>query len=48
MDKFLKEILFKLNEIDTALRMNVNQSSKAFQAYTQMEITVITMEGFKK
>jgi hypothetical protein len=48
MDKFLEEILFKLNEIDTALRMIVNQACKAFEAYAKMEITVITLKGFKK
>jgi hypothetical protein len=48
MDKFIEEILFKLNEIDTALRMIVNQACKAFEAYAKMEITVITLKGFKK
>jgi tetratricopeptide (TPR) repeat protein len=41
LDKFLEEILLKLNEIDTALKMNVDQASKAYNAYFQMEITVI-------
>ena len=41
-------MLFKLNEIDTALRMLVNQNCKGFEAYAKMEITVITMKGFKK
>jgi len=41
MDKFLEEVLLKLNEIDTALRMHVDQASKAYKTYFQMEITVI-------
>ncbi len=47
MDKFLEEILLKLNEIDIALKMNVDQASKAYNAYFQMEITVIKI-GEKK
>jgi len=31
----------KFNEIDNAVRMNVDKASKAFKAYFQMEITVI-------
>ena len=41
MDRFLEEILLKFNEIDNAVRMNVDKASKAFKAYFQMEITVI-------
>jgi len=41
IDKFLEEILLKLNEIDTALKLHVDQASKAYKAYFQMEITVI-------
>ena len=41
MDRFLEEILLKFNEIDNAVRMNVDKASKAFKAYFQMEIIVI-------
>jgi hypothetical protein len=41
IDKFMEEILLKLNEIDTALKLHVDQASKAYKAYFQMEITVI-------
>ena len=41
IDKFLEEILLKLNEIDTTLKLHVDQASKAYKAYFQMEITVI-------
>jgi hypothetical protein len=47
MDKFLEEILLKLNEIDISLKMNVDQHSKAYKAYFKMEITVIKI-GYKK
>lgn len=41
MDRFLEEILLKFNDIDNAVRMNVDKASKAFKVYFQMEITVI-------
>ena len=48
MDKLQKEILLRFHEIENALRMNMDLTSKTFLAFAQMEIIVLKIEGIQK
>jgi tetratricopeptide (TPR) repeat protein len=48
MDKLQKEILIRFHEIENALRKNVDQNSKAFGVFAQLEITVLKIEAVQK
>ena len=48
MDKLQTEIVVRFHEIENALRKSVDQASKAFVAFAQMEITVLKIEAVQK
>ena len=48
MDKLQTEIVVRFHEIENALRKSVDQASKAFVAFAQMEITVLKIEAVQR
>lgn len=45
MGKLLNEVLLRFYEIEDALRLNVDLSSPAYLSFTQMQVTVLKIEG---